>query len=103
MHTQLTFFLADALVSDDVFVEERLQDVYLTREVGALLLLVLGLEGLHCHQLTCLISSRVVTAQLHLSKVSLYGNRIISTMMSSTFDASGTFYIRFTVPVTDLP
>lgn len=30
IHTKLTFFLADALVSDDVFMEERLQDVYLT-------------------------------------------------------------------------
>lgn len=77
MHGKLTFFLADALVSDDVFVEERLQDVYLTGEVGALLLLVLGLQGLHCHQLTRLISSRVVTAQLHLSKVSLCKNSIV--------------------------
>lgn len=74
---KLTFFLADALVSDDVFVEERLQDVYLTWEVGALLLLFLRLQWLHCHQLACFISSRVVTAQFHLPKVALCRNSIV--------------------------
>lgn len=91
---RLTFFLADALVPDDVFVEERLQDVYLTWEVGALLLLFLRLQWLHRHQLTRLISSRVVTAQLHLPKVALWNNTLVLTT-SSTFH---TFrYFLFTI------
>lgn len=67
----LTFFLADALVLDDVLVIQCLQNVNLTGQIAALLLPVLGLQGLHCHQLASLISSRVVATQLHLTKVTL--------------------------------
>ena len=39
-----TFFFADPLVFDDVFMVQRLQDVYFFEEVIALLLPVLGLQ-----------------------------------------------------------
>lgn len=71
----LTFLLADAFVFDNVFMVERLQDVDLAREVVALLLPVLRLQGLHCHQLTCSVSPRVIAAQLHLTEVALHEER----------------------------
>lgn len=71
LQLQLTFLLADALVLDDVFVVERLQDFDLAREIGALLLAGLGLQGLDGHQLASLVSPRVVATQLHLAEVAL--------------------------------
>lgn len=50
---------------------ERLQDVDFAGEVVALLLPVLGLQWLHCHQLASPVSPGVVAAELHLPKVAL--------------------------------
>lgn len=68
----LTFLLANAFVFDNVFMVERLQDVDLAWEVGALLLTVLGLQGLHSHELASLVSPGIVATQLHLAKVALH-------------------------------
>lgn len=67
----LTFLLADAFILDYVLMVERLQDLDLARQVGALLLAGLGLQGLDGHQLAGLVSSGVVAAQLHLAEVAL--------------------------------
>lgn len=68
----LTFLLANAFVFDNVFMVERLQDVDLAREVGALLLTVLGLQGLHRHELASLVSPGIVATQLHFAEVALH-------------------------------
>lgn len=81
--TLLTFLLADAFILDNVFMVERLQDFDLAREVGALLLAGLGLQGLDGNQLAGLVSSRVVAAQLHLAEVALKERRSASERAAS--------------------
>lgn len=67
----ITLLLADAFVFNDVLVVEFPQDVNLTPQVAALLLPALWFQGLYRHQLSCPISTRVITTQLHLSEMPL--------------------------------
>lgn len=66
-----TLLLADAFVFDNVLMVELSQDVNLTPQIAALLFSALWFQGLYCHQLSCSIPTRVISAQLHLSEMPL--------------------------------
>jgi len=65
---RLAFFIADAFVFDDVFMVKVSDGVDFFSQVVALILCFQRFDG---HQLTCLISIRIIQTQFHRPKVTL--------------------------------